>query len=277
MTRKAARYWEGETLESLRERWDRPDVYVYARIDSTNVRARELAEEDAPAGTIVIADEQVTGRGRRSRRWFSPKGAGLYLSLVLRPELLPNPTLVSLLAGLGMARAVDRLLGNGSAALKWPNDLILQDRKAGGALTETVWAGDRPAHVILGMGINVHQEREDFPPVLRDVAISLDMVAGEEVSRLELADLVLEEVEERCARIPASLEPEQLRQLDDYDWLRDRRCSVLASDEEEAEPEAGVAVGIAPDGALLFRPDTGALQRVKSGQVLAEGLRFPDY
>ena len=275
MTRKAARYWEGETLEALRERWDRPDVYVYARIDSTNVRARELAEEDAPAGTIVLADEQVTGRGQRSRRWFSAKGAGLYLSLVLRPERLSNPTLVSLLAGLGMARAVDRLLGNGSAALKWPNDLILEDRKVGGALTEAVWAGDRPAHVILGLGINVHQEREDFPPVLRDVAISLDMVAGEEVSRLELADLVLEEVEERCARIPASLEPEQLRQLDDHDWLRDRRCAVVAS--EDADPQEGVAVGIAPDGALLFRPDSGALQRVKSGQVIAEDLRFPDY
>lgn len=276
MSRRAARGWEGETLSALRERWDRPHVHLYSKIDSTNSRARELAEEGAAAGTIVLAEEQVSGRGRRSRRWFSPKGMGLYMSLVLRPDSLRNPTLLSLLAGLGMARAVDRVLGNGSAAVKWPNDLILEDRKAGGVLVETVWAGGRPDYVILGIGINVHQEEPgDFPRALREVAISLDMAADDSISRLELADHVLSEVEELSAQPPDSLEPDVLRELDGYDWLRDRRCRVISS--PDAEPIEGVAVGIAPDGALLFRPDTGALQRLKSGQVIPEDLEIPAY
>jgi BirA family biotin operon repressor/biotin-[acetyl-CoA-carboxylase] ligase len=250
-------------------------VHVYSTIDSTNVRARELAEQGSPAGTLVVADEQKAGQGRRGRGWYSPKGGGLYLSLVLRPAELPNPGLISLLAGLGMARAVDRLLEGGPAAVKWPNDLIVADRKAGGALSEVSWAENRPAYVVLGIGINVHQTRSEFPPALRDVAISLDMAAGRAVSRLELADHVLDEVEGRCAAPPADLDADALRQLDDYDWLRDRRCATVPS--PDAEPIAGVAVGIAPDGALLFRPDRGALQRVKGGHVVVESLPTPDY
>lgn len=263
------------TVAALRDRWDRPDVHLYSTIDSTNERARELAEEGAPAGTIVLADEQTAGRGRRERSWFSVKGAGLYLSLLLRPDGLPNPALVSLLAGLGMARAVDRLLGDRGAAVKWPNDLILEDRKAGGVLVETAWAGARPDYVVFGIGINVHHEPEDFPPELREVATSLDLAAGRKVSRLELADEVVAQVEELCADLPDRLEQAELRVLDDYDWLRDRRCTVIAS--PEADPVEGVAVGIAPDGALLFRPDTGALQRLKSGQVVPHDLRVPEY
>ncbi len=272
MTRKASS-WEGQKLAALRERWDRPHVHIYSRLDSTNTMCLQLAEEGAPAGTIVLADEQTAGRGAGTRRWHSPKGAGLYLSLILRPKELPNPVLVPLLAGLGAARAIEAQVGGARVGVKWPNDLIVGDRKAGGVLSEASWSGTRPKHVVLGIGVNVHQKATDFPPALRDVAISLDMAAGRRVSRLELADRIIAEVEGRCLVPPEMLERDFLRQFDQYDWLRDRRCSV---DCGRPAPLQGTAVGIAPDGALLFRPDRGALERVTSGHVLADGLPLPE-
>ncbi len=273
MTRRASS-WEGESVEALKARWDRPHVHVYSRIDSTNTRAKRLAEEGAAAGTLVLADEQTEGRGLGSRRWHSPRGSGLYLSIVLRPAALGNPLLVPLLAGLGVARAIERVAGGAPVAVKWPNDLIVAERKAGGILSEAAWSGEGPRHLVLGIGINVHQAREDFPPELREVAISLDSALGRSVSRLDLADQVIAEVEEACADPPDTLDRDFLRRFDEYDWLRDRRCRVV---EPKAEPLQGTAVGIAPDGALLFRPDRGALVRVTAGRVLADELPIPEY
>ncbi len=273
MSRRASS-WEGQSLDELRDRWDRPHVHLFSRIDSTNTRAKQLAEEGTAAGTIVLADEQSAGRGVSSRRWHSPKGAGLYLSVVLRPVAVPNPLLIPLLGGLGAARAIERLLAGQAVGVKWPNDLIVADRKAGGVLSEASWTAGEPRYVVLGIGINVHQSPGDFPPELREVAISLDMAAGRSVSRLELADLVLAELEERCANPPESLDREFLRQFDEYDWLRDRRCHV---DQPRGETLQGTAVGVAPDGALLFRPDGGALVRVTAGRIQVDELPSPEY
>ncbi|UCC73654.1 MAG: biotin--[acetyl-CoA-carboxylase] ligase [Gemmatimonadota bacterium] len=273
MTRKAPS-WEGQKLAALRERWDRPHVHVYSRIDSTNTLGVELAEENAPAGTIILADEQTAGRGASTRRWHSPKGAGLYLSLIMRPKEVPNPLLVPLLAGLAAARAIDGLVRGAAVGVKWPNDLVVANRKVGGVLSEGSWAGTRPKYIVLGIGVNVHQKATDFPPALRDSAISLDIAAGRTVSRLELADRIIAEVETRCLAPPEMLDREFLRIFDEYDWLRDRRCSV---DLGGASPVLGTAAGIAPDGALLFRPDRGALERVTSGHVVADELPTPDF
>ncbi len=273
MTRRAS-VWEGETLEALTGRWKRPHVDLYASISSTSDRAKKLAENGAPAGAVVLADAQSAGRGLRARRWFSPRGSGLYLSIVLRPTGGTNPLLVPLLAGLGMARAVDRLIRQPRAALKWPNDVILVDRKVGGVLSEATWTGDSLDYFVLGIGLNVHQRVEDYPKSLRDVAISLDQATGRRTSRLQLADLVLEEVLKRCLEPAESLDSASLREFDERDWLRDRRCSV---DRADAAPLQGTAAGIAPDGALLFRPDRGALARITSGRVRVPELPLPDY
>ncbi|UCF19846.1 MAG: biotin--[acetyl-CoA-carboxylase] ligase, partial [Gemmatimonadota bacterium] len=130
MTRRAST-WEGETQEALRRRWKQPQVELYASIGSTSDRAKKLAENGVASGALVLADEQSAGRGLRTRRWYSPRGSGLYLSLVLRPTGAANPLLVPLLAGLGIAQAVERLIGLPRVALKWPNDVILDDRKVG--------------------------------------------------------------------------------------------------------------------------------------------------
>lgn len=268
-----AKSWEGQSATDLAERWDRPNVHIYSSIDSTNTTAKRLAEGNAPAGTIVLSDEQTAGRGLEGRTWHSPRGSGLYLSLILRPQGPTNPLLIPLLAGMGAARAVERLTEDVRPAIKWPNDLIVDDRKAGGVLSEAAWFGQTPKYLVVGVGLNVHQAQDDFPAELRQVATSLDMAAGRRLSRLDLADRVIEEVEDRCADPPSALDRECLREFDARDWLRDRRCAV---EEEDGPPRRGTAVGIAPDGALLFRPDRGALERVSSGRILVDELPMPD-
>jgi BirA family biotin operon repressor/biotin-[acetyl-CoA-carboxylase] ligase len=266
--------WEGRTPGELKERWARPELYVFARLGSTNDRARRLADEGAPHGTVVLADEQSAGRGVGSHRWHSPRRAGLYLSMVLRPERPPNMLLLPLLAGVAAAQAVARLLGDVPVAVKWPNDLIVADRKAGGVLCEASWAGRSPGYVVVGVGVNVHQAPLDFPEPLRAVATSLDAAAGRTVSRLALADLLIPGIEARCGRLPALLDRELLREFDELDWLRGRRCALKRPDGSLVR---GTAAGIAPDGALLFRPDRAPLERVVSGRVVVEELPVPDY
>jgi len=273
VTRKTS-CWEGQQLAVLRERWDRPHVHIYSSVDSTNSLAVKLADEGAAAGTIVLADEQTSGRGVSTRRWHSAKGVGLYLSLLLRPKQLPNPLLLPLLAGLAAARSAQALVSGAAVGLKWPNDLIVADRKAGGVIADAAWSGGRPKYVVLGIGVNVRQKARDFPAALQGVAISLDMAAGRPVSRLELADRIIDEVETYCLNPPEMLDRELLRRLDDYDWLRDRRCSI---DSDDRTPLAGTAVGIAPDGALLFRPEGGALRRLTAGHVRVDELPTPDF
>lgn len=270
----AAPAWEGLTPEELRRRWGRPDLHVYLRVDSTNSCARRLAERGAPPGTLVLADEQAAGRGVASHRWFSPSGAGLYLSLVLRPRPAPNPLLIPLLAGLATARAVARLVPELPVGVKWPNDLICADRKAGGVLSEAVSAADELRYVVVGVGVNVHQSRDDFPELLREVATSLDTAAARRVSRLELADLVIAELERHCAELPEKLDRERLKEWDSYDWLRGRRCAVARPG---SVTRVGIAVGIAEDGALLLQPEGAGPERVTAGRVLVEGLVTPDY
>ena len=270
----AAARWEGQSAADLQQRWDRPHVHIYGRVDSTNTRARELAEAGAAAGTLIVADEQTAGRGLESRRWHSPRGSGLYLTLVLRPSRLVNPTLIPLIAGMAVARSIERSMADMHVGIKWPNDLIVRDRKAGGVLCESTWAGKEPNYLVIGVGINVSQGADEFPSELRDIATSLWLAGGGGPSRLELADLVIDELEERCAAPPDTLDRESLKEFDERDWLRDRRCSI---ERDGTPPVRATVVGIAPDGALLFRPDRGALERITAGHVLVEDLPTPDY
>lgn len=273
--RQKARRWEGKSPDALRRRWRRPELWLYSRIDSTNERAKELGEAGSPAGTLVLADEQTAGRGRAGHRWYSPKGDGLYFTLLLRPRELHNPGLVPIVGGLAVARTLRRLLPDASVGLKWPNDVLLDGWKCGGVLAEASWGGARMSYMILGVGLNVHNKIGDFPGELRDVVTSVDVVAGRKVSRLEIMDLLLGELDGVLAKPPDTLDRDDLRDLDGYDWLRGRRCTVKEPGRDRVT--RGVAVGIAPDGALLFRPDTGPLKRVLAGHVTLPELPLPEY
>ena len=259
--------WDGHSAADLSERWDAPQVAALAEVSSTNDEAVRLAEEGAPAGTIVVAREQTAGRGRGGRKWSSPPGAGVYLSMVLRPETL-EPAPVSVLAGLGIARALDGAFPGLEPRIKWPNDLYAGGLKFGGVLSEAAWADGRPRHLVVGVGVNVRPLGEGISQRIARHATSIDEELDRTVPLVEVADAVVAGLARHLAGPRPRLGVPDLEDLDRYDGMRDHRATLEPPG--DAEPLPGKCVGIAPDGALLFRPDRGALQRVSDGSLVPE-------
>lgn len=264
---KPASTWHGHGVDELGERLGRDAVHLFASVSSTMDVARRLAEEeDAPAGTVVLAEEQTAGRGRGGRTWRSPPG-GLYASMVFRPRRTENPGILPIVAGLGVIRELDDRWPALGPALKWPNDLLAGGRKLGGLLAEAVWAEGEVRFLVAGAGINVGALPDDLPGEIREAATSMAEELGEQVEMIEVADAVVGGLEAYLPDAPAAMDQRTLDLLDRYDVLRDRRVEVDLP--EEDEPLPGVCVGIAPDGKLLFRPDRGALRRLDRGDVEA--------
>lgn len=266
MSARKVSSWHGRSPEELRERWGRGAVHLYGKVGSTNDLARELAEEeDAPGGTIVLAREQTEGKGRHGRSWYSPAGAGVYMTMVFRPDTVPNPVLLPVLAGLGLARAFDRAFPELDPALEWPNDLVAAGGKFGGVLAEAVWSEGDVRFLVAGVGIDVSPLGDEAPAEVRESAISLEEALGRELDPAEAADAVVEGLERYLTDPPEQMDAAMLELVDRYDALRDRRVDVRLPDADEPLP--GVCVGIAPDGRLLFRPDRGALRRLDRGTI----------
>lgn len=259
MTRQA-KSWGGSSVADLRERWKRENVYVYGAIASTNEVAREWVEKEAPRGTIILAKAQTAGRGRGDHTWTSPELAGVYVSVLFRPERQTVAPLVTVLAGIDVARSLNGVLGSTQVSIKWPNDLMARDRKLGGILAEASPAADGGSTLILGVGLNVHTKR--LPAELTG-AIAVDELS-EKVDLVEAADAVVRGLERRLHSPPDTLDEAALEELDGLDWLRNRQ---VRHEVGSAEPVDGIAAGIAPDGALLLRPARGALRRVVAGTI----------
>lgn len=233
--------------------------------DSTNSRAVRLAEEGAPHGAVVCADCQTGGRGRFGRRWESPPGLNLYVSLVLRPPVEPrHAPRLTLVAAVALAAAVEECV-SAPAALKWPNDLYLGGRKAAGILAEMSADTDRVRHVVVGVGLNVNAEPSDFPEELRGKATSLKMAAGTSFRRIDVLARFLARFSEAYATFLSdglgALLPEWHRRC----LLSGRRVLLRRRDGEVR----GTALRVDEGGALLFRPDGArGAERIHSGEIL---------
>ena len=172
------------------------EIRYFDQTDSTNLRAKAMAADGAPEGTLVIAEEQTQGRGRRGRNWFSPPGAGIYLSLIIRPDILPQEApRFALLTAAAVAEAV-REITMIETRIKWPNDILIGGRKLGGILTEISMEMDKVEYMIIGLGLNVNLAREDLPPDLRELGTSIRMELGRHLPRLPLVRRILERFEE---------------------------------------------------------------------------------
>jgi BirA family biotin operon repressor/biotin-[acetyl-CoA-carboxylase] ligase len=230
-------------------------------LPSTNDRARELAEAGAVHGEVVIAESQTAGRGRRGRTWSSPSGRNLYMSVVLRPQLppqrAPELTLVASLAACDACRQAGV-----EAAIKWPNDVLVDDRKVAGILTELSAEPDAVQWVVLGIGVNLNAASGDFPDELRDVATSLAIERGQPVPRALFAAALLS-VLEQWLDLHASEGFAPIREA----W-RSRSCTL--GREVRVDADGGAVSGVAEDidetGALLVRT-RGGLARLVSGDV----------
>ena len=235
---------------ALARRWGVPQCGLFRTLGSSLDAIHDLGAQGAPAGTVVLAEEQTAGRGRDGRTWKSPAG-GVWLAILVRPPL-PEAGLLSLRAGLVLADVVDELVGSARAQLKWPNDVLVDDRKLAGILSEARWHGDTPQWLALGIGVNV---ANDIPIELHDHAIALRELLPD-VRRIDLLDRLVPALRPLTAhRVP--LTDSEVAAFARRDWLRGRQIRT---------PLAGRAAGIRPDGALLV--DTGAgTTMVRDGHV----------
>jgi BirA family biotin operon repressor/biotin-[acetyl-CoA-carboxylase] ligase len=239
----------------------RPFRY-FDQVSSTNNVAQKWALEGAPAGAVVIADEQTSGRGRLGRHWQTPPGQALAVSIVLRPAIEPEYLQqITALGGIAVVEALLNYVSSPCLGLKWPNDVLLNGRKVSGVLAEALWLGQQLQAIILGIGINV---RVDFTNTsLAEVATSLESHTEMPVNRLELLAHLLNRVDDWSIR----LHDERLLAT----W---RKWLQTIGQHVEIQTSNGLIRGLASDvdsaGALLVEDDQGFLYRLLVGDIALE-------
>lgn len=260
-------YGKNELESRIRTRWAGRNVVFYEITDSTNVQAKRLAEQGAVEGTLVVAEEQTAGRGRRGRDWRSPAGSNIYFTLLLRPEYATDcASMVTLVMALAVREAVQEICGM-DAGIKWPNDVVMGGKKVTGILTEMSLEGMEIQHVVIGVGINVKEQT--FPAEIADRATSLEEAAGKPVSRAALLQKIMEHFE---------VDYEKFLQTKDLSLLKQGYNGALVNLGREvrvldpAGEYSGTALGINEKGELLVRTADGSVKEVYAGEVSVRGI-----
>ncbi|MDO4166581.1 MAG: biotin--[acetyl-CoA-carboxylase] ligase [Eubacteriales bacterium] len=248
-------------------------IECYDCIDSTNLRAKQLAETGEPEGTLVVADEQTAGRGRRGRGWASEPGVGIWMSMVLRPALEPvHVPGLTLIAALAVNRSIREICGVDSR-IKWPNDIILDGKKICGILTEMSSEVNYVHYAVTGIGINANTMH--FPEEITATATSIYQQNGKRVDRAALIG--------RFANVFGAYYERYVTDgdlgafVEEYDQMlanRDQQVKIYHGMVEDADPseiETGIARGIDKTGALLVEMD-GHCEAVVSGEVSVRGI-----
>jgi BirA family biotin operon repressor/biotin-[acetyl-CoA-carboxylase] ligase len=237
-------------------------VFHFFKVDSTNRVALELGHAGEPEGAVVLSEEQTAGRGRAGHNWHSERATGIYVTILLRPRLAPvQAPLLTMLAGLSAHAAIQAQTGL-DVDLKWPNDLLIGGKKAGGILTEMHAEPNQVRFVIVGIGLNVNQEK--FPADLAPIATSLRAATGRAQSRLELLVRLLREFESDYNRFlsegPASV-VERFAAISSY--TQGKRVRVTNG----KESFTGITAGLGAEGLLQVKRDNGQLVTVIAGDV----------
>ncbi|MCP4007027.1 MAG: biotin--[acetyl-CoA-carboxylase] ligase [bacterium] len=247
-------------------RWLGARLDIHAELDSTNLRAEELARLGAPEGTLVIADRQSAGRGRLGRSFFSPGGRSLYQSLVLRPRIaLEHTHFFVFAASLAVARLAERHLPESVCVeIKWPNDVLLDGRKTCGINLPVQLDGSEVQSAILGIGLNVNLESTDLPAELTPIATSLRMAGGRILDRVGLAEELLADLEVQLGEVYKGRFGFLLDEWRKYFRMHGDRVRI-GGPGVPREYE-GVVEGIDREGALLLSI-AGTHERVLAGDV----------
>ena len=234
-------------------------------VDSTNRYAKQLALEGAANKTLVMADEQTEGRGRRGRGWISPAGEGIFMSLILRPNVAPEHVpMISLHTALAVCRAISRVTGL-EAKIKWPNDIVLGGRKVCGMLLEMDADAQQVRSVVAGIGINVHQTQ--FPEEIAYTASSLDLLCGRRLSRMEIVHAFLDafdEVERMAAENPGRF----MAAYRASSATLGQRVQVISL----AQTYTGTALDVTQSGSLIVEDEEGQCREVLAADVSVRGL-----
>lgn len=243
-------------------------VESFSEIDSTNVTASRLGMEGAKHGTLVLADKQTGGRGRRGRTWESPGGKNLYFSLLLRPQIaLEKASMLTLLMAVSVTRALESM-SEAAAGIKWPNDILIHGKKICGILTELHVEKGRIGHVVVGVGINV--KSQNFQGELEDKASDLETECGKEIDRTRLLACIMACFEKDLEAFEACGDLEPFAEFY-HAHLLNLNAHVRVLDSQH--PFEGIAKGITPTGELLVERADKELVQVYAGEVSVRGLQ----
>lgn len=239
------------------------NIHYEETVDSTQKIAHQLASEGVPEGTVILAEEQLSGRGRMDRKWHSPKYTGIWMSLILRPNiLLTKAPQLTLLTAVSVVQAIEELTSL-TPEIKWPNDILINGKKVTGILTELQAEADRIHSIIVGIGINVNQRLDDFPEELHDKASSLMIETGEPVPRAELIRAIFTRFEKLY----------QLYLKEGFYPIKLLWESYAVSIGKPIKARTlmntieGKALGITDDGVLKVEDDMGVIHHVYSADI----------
>ncbi|SDX72395.1 MULTISPECIES: biotin--[acetyl-CoA-carboxylase] ligase [Salimicrobium] len=238
-------------------------LFHFKEVTSTQEKIHTLAKEGKPHGTVVLADEQTAGKGRRKRAWDSPKGSGVWMSLLLRPSFSPQRApQVTIVAASALVKAL-RNFGI-SATIKWPNDVMIGDRKVSGILTEMRAEQDFVEYIVLGLGVNINQREEDLPENLREKATSIQRETGKKTSIGEVAVAVLHEFEQEYERF---IEEGFTCFENDFSTIG-YKVGEWVQVSTWKEPWLARIDKIEADGALSVTDESGKRERLYSAEIL---------
>jgi BirA family biotin operon repressor/biotin-[acetyl-CoA-carboxylase] ligase len=237
-------------------------LHSFGSLGSTNTVALRLAESGAPEGTLVTAEEQTQGRGRHGRSWHSPRGLGIWMSLILRPPLDPARAAgLSIVAGVAVAAALEPMLGS-RVQIKWPNDVQIDGRKVAGVLSESVVEGSRVRHTVVGIGVNVNHGVDQIPAELRARATSLRMATGGAHDRVGVLAAIVRALEPRYRAYAAGRSEALQAEFRERSGLIGRAVRIAAG----AQDFEGTVLDITPEGSLLVETPGGP-RKVAAGEA----------
>lgn len=246
-------------------------IHIFDELPSTNQTAHELAMAGAPEGTVVIAESQTSGKGRRGRAWFSPAGRNIYTSIILRPAISPEDApKLTLVAAVALAEAISdslKVFGDHLLGIKWPNDILIDGKKCAGILTEMKINSEGVNFVVIGIGINVNMDLCDIPPELKNIATSLSIEASDTLSREGILQSLYSKIENWYKRylsegfLPVKERWEVLSAINGAFVRAASSVDGLHSYEE------GEALGLDDEGELLIRKNDGIVVAVRAGDI----------
>ena len=239
------------------------DIRVFQETTSTNDVADKLGRDGVKEGVVVFAESQTKGRGRLGRSWVSSQGKGLWFSVLLRPALSPQAaTQLTIASATALARALKQTAGV-PCEIKWPNDILVKERKLCGILTEMTAEVDKIHYIVLGIGVNVNFAAADFPADLNDIATSLALETGRTFQRAEVAAAILRELNRDYLRLRSG----EFQALAD-EW--EDNCTTIGRNVEISSGQRAIhgrAESLDAEGALLVRTQHGHLERIMGGDV----------
>ena len=260
-----------DILSGLQNQTIGRQIHTYDRVGSTNDLALQCGIDGAEEGTLILAERQTQGRGRHGRRWLAPRGSSILASVILRHRLRADQVgLPNLIGAVAIATAINELT-NLSARIKWPNDVLIQEKKVSGVLTELEYDRHRQPFFVMGFGVNVNTTRADLPEELRASATSLRVESGREISRVVLLQTILHRLEENYLRLKRSDTEPIIATANGLlhfsgDWVQINTADRIFCGEAEV---------IDQDGGLLLKDMSGNRRKFLVGEVLQTGQVTP--